>query len=49
MARDLIQHVVEEPDAGVKAPLAAAIQIDAHGDLRFSRMADNLGMPLVVR
>jgi len=43
MAGDLIQHVVEETDAGVQLGGTRAIQIDAHGDLGFGGVACDLG------
>jgi len=39
MARDLIEHVIEEGHAGIQLLLTAAIQIDLHADLRFQRVA----------
>ena len=39
MARDLLQHVVEEPDTGGELRLARTIQIQAYGDLCLGRLA----------
>jgi hypothetical protein len=41
MTRDLVQHVVEETDAGGQLGLAGAVQIDAHEDLGFFGVAAN--------
>src|SRR4030095_15430448 len=43
MPRDLVEHVVEETDAGSQARLPRAVQIDAHGDLRLLRVAGDFG------
>jgi hypothetical protein len=44
MARQLVQHVVEEPDAGVHVVLAAAVQVEADADLRLLRLAFHVGL-----
>ena len=41
MARNLVQHVVEERNASVQGLLARAIEIDRYPDLGFAGIADN--------
>src|SRR3989344_4538189 len=43
MAGDLVEHVVEEADAGVQLRLAGAVEVDAHTDARFGSVAADLG------
>ena len=44
VARDLVQHVVEKADAGMQLRLAAAVEVDAHRDAGFGRVAGDLGV-----
>ena len=50
MPGDLVQHVVEETDAGGQAGRTRAVQVDGHVDLRFLGVAADVsashGMPL---
>ena len=43
MARNLFQHVVEKPDAGMELGVPGAIQIDGDGDVGLGRLAGNFG------
>ena len=43
VARDLVEHVVEETDPGGQLRLARAVEIDAHADLRLLGIALHLG------
>ena len=49
VARDLVEHVVEEADAGGQLRRAAAVEIDAHADLRLLGVALHLGRSCHVR
>ena len=39
VARDLVQHVVEETDTSVQPRLPGSVEVDAYGDLRLGRVA----------
>ncbi len=41
VARDLVEHVVEERHAGGQLLLARAVEIDLHTDLRFAGIAND--------
>jgi hypothetical protein len=43
VAGNLVEHMVEETDAGSQLRLAAAVEVDDHSDLRFSGIADDFG------
>ena len=43
VARDQIEHVIEEADAGVYARATAAIEIDSNADVGFICLAMNRG------
>mgnify|MGYP000054798659 CR=1 FL=1 len=43
VASDLIEHVLEERHPGVEFGLAAAVEVDRHGDLRLQGVAFNTG------
>jgi hypothetical protein len=43
VAGDLIEHVIEEADAGGQLGRAGAVQVDANADLRFRGVALHLG------
>ena len=43
VARDLVEHVVEEADAGRELRGAAAVEVDADADLRFLGVAADVG------
>jgi division protein CdvB (Snf7/Vps24/ESCRT-III family) len=45
VARDLVQHVVEEADAGGELGNAAAVEIEDDADLRFQGVARDVGLP----
>src|SRR5574337_753024 len=47
VARDLVEHVVEEADAGGELRLPGAVDIDAHPDLRLLRVAADVGGAMV--
>ena len=44
MARDLVEHVVEERDAGGEARLAAAVEVEGHLDLGLLGVALDFGL-----
>jgi hypothetical protein len=39
MTRDLVEHVIEESDAGGELPHAGAVEVEANANLRFSGIA----------
>jgi hypothetical protein len=43
VAGDLVEHVVEEADAGGELGRAAAVEVDAHADLRLGGVAPDFG------
>ncbi len=43
VARNLIEHVIEEADAGRELGGPCAVEVDPHADLRFLRIALDLG------
>ena len=45
VAGNLVEHVVEEPDAGVELTLAAAVEIDLDSDLGLEGVAGYFGVP----
>ena len=45
VARDLVQHVIEETDAGVQPGLAGAVEVDSDVDLGFEGVAGDFGLP----
>jgi len=45
VAGDLVEHVVEETDAGIELTLARTIQIDPDPDLGFEGVARDFGLP----
>jgi uncharacterized protein (UPF0254 family) len=45
VAGDLVEHVVEETDAGVELTLAAAVQVDLDADLGLEGIAGYFGLP----
>jgi hypothetical protein len=44
VARDLIEHVVEEPDAGSEPGFATAVEIETNLDLGFKGITGDLGL-----
>ncbi|GAB3363524.1 hypothetical protein GCM10027395_14520 [Giesbergeria sinuosa] len=48
VAGDLFEHVIKKTNAAVQLRLACAVQIEAHSDLGFQRMAGNVGLTHVV-
>ena len=45
VAGDLVEHVVEETDAGIELTLARTIQVDPDPDLGFEGIARDFGLP----
>lgn len=45
VARDLVQHVVEEGHAGSQLGLACAVEVEANRDLGFERISGDFGLP----
>ena len=45
VAGNLVEHVVEETDAGVELTLAAAVEVDPDADLRLEGVAGYFGVP----
>jgi hypothetical protein len=43
VAGDLLEHVVEEADAGRELRPPASVEVDGHADLRFPGVANHLG------
>jgi len=43
MTRDLVEHVVKEPNARGQLGLAAAVEVDLDGNLGFGRVAADFG------
>ena len=48
VARDLVEHVVEETDAGGELGRAAAVEVEPHADLGFLGVARDFGGAVVV-
>jgi hypothetical protein len=45
VTRDLVQHVVEEADAGGELGRARAVEVEDDADLRFQGVACDVGLP----
>ena len=49
VARDLVEHVIEERHATGEISLAGAVEVDGHLDLRFERVETDATAPMSTR